>query len=195
MTNEQLIPFLAGEVHEAWCERLIREIMIVDNVNWDQANEKLQFIEADNKSFCTSIPLGYVACAPYAAGIALSISAAIISTPMVFDLTTASWFNENYVTADVAEAKDLETWLEVGSWTWSWMEPLLGQVSFFLLCFQFARNQMLNMNWKPYTYFVKTQRAKALQRKYNKYDQMVLEQFSVTDTWSSFAWSSLIGRR
>ncbi len=36
----------------------------------------------------------------------------------VFDLNTALWFNEYFVTADVAEPADLETWLEVGSWTW-----------------------------------------------------------------------------
>jgi hypothetical protein len=29
-----------------------------------------------------------------------------------------------------------------GSWTWSWMEPPLGHISFFLLCLQFARNQV-----------------------------------------------------
>ena len=31
------------------------------------------------------------------------------SLPMVFDLTTALWFNEYFVTADVAEPEDLET--------------------------------------------------------------------------------------
>lgn len=38
-------------------------------------------------------------------------------------------FNEHYVTTDVADDKDLETWLEVGSWTWGWNEPVLGTVS------------------------------------------------------------------
>ena len=28
-----------------------------------------------------------------------------------------------YVTTDVPDDKDLETALEVGSWTWNWMEP------------------------------------------------------------------------
>ena len=49
---------------------------------------------------------------------------------------TCLWFNEGFVTTEVAEAKDLETWLEVGSWSWTWMEPPLGQISFFLLCLQ-----------------------------------------------------------
>ena len=31
------------------------------------------------------------------------------------------------MTTDIPEPRDLETWLEVGSWTWGWMEPPLGQ--------------------------------------------------------------------
>ena len=42
-------------------------------------------------------------------------------------------------------------WLEVGSWTWGWNEPVLGTVSFVLLAFQFARNQMVNLGARPYT--------------------------------------------
>ena len=36
-------------------------------------------------------------------------AAGVGSLPMVFDLTTALWFNEYFVTADVAEPEDLET--------------------------------------------------------------------------------------
>jgi hypothetical protein len=54
--------------------------------------------------------------------------------PMVFDLYTASYFNTLYVTTDIPEPKDLETVLEVGNWTWGWMEPPLGTISFFILC-------------------------------------------------------------
>ena len=32
--------------------------------------------------------------------------------------------------------------LEVGSWSWNWMEPPLGQLSFFLLCLQYSRAQV-----------------------------------------------------
>ena len=153
--------------------------------------------------------------------------------PLVFDLDTALWFNERYVTTEVAPDEDLETcvpspicvcacththththvyeyiyykshptrtshvcplpihniciihiyiyihiiirtdeyicmyvscthththsliykyrWLEVGSWTWGWNEPVLGTVSFVLLAFQFARNQMVNLGTRPYT--------------------------------------------
>ena len=31
---------------------------------------------------------------------------------------------------------------EVGTWTWTWMEPMIGTASFALLCAQFARAQV-----------------------------------------------------
>ena len=40
------------------------------------------------------------------------------------------------MTTDVPEDRDLETPLEVAIWTWSWMEPPLGQISFLLLTMQ-----------------------------------------------------------
>lgn len=42
----------------------------------------------------------------------------------MFDVNVALWFNENFVTTDVASDEDLETYLEVGAWTWNWMEPV-----------------------------------------------------------------------
>ena len=47
------------------------------------------------------------------------------------------WFNDVMVTTDIPPPEDLETVLETGSWAWNWMEPPLGQLSFFLLCVQF----------------------------------------------------------
>ena len=61
---------------------------------------------------------------------------AFASIPLCFHFQTALWFNEHYVTTEVPPKEDLETILEVGSWTWNWMEPPLGQVSFFLLALQ-----------------------------------------------------------
>ena len=58
----------------------------------------------------------------------------IYSFPVVFDANVAHWFNNLYVTTDIPEPKDLETMFEVGNWTWGWMEPPLGTISFFILC-------------------------------------------------------------
>jgi len=81
---------------------------------------------------------------------------------MIFHLETVDLFNNLYVTSDRPEPKDLETPLEVGSWAWNWMEPPLGQISFFLLCMQYARAQMENLGLKPYTKWYKDRRARIL---------------------------------
>ena len=49
---------------------------------------------------------------PYKVGIAGGLISAAVTIPLCFDLNTALWFNECYVTTDVPEGKDLETWLE-----------------------------------------------------------------------------------
>lgn len=49
--------------------------------------------------------------------------------------------------------------LEVGSWSWNWMEPPLGTISFFLLCMQFAREQRVNIGIKPFTERLKLHQA------------------------------------
>jgi hypothetical protein len=87
-------------------------------------------------------------------------------------------FNEHFVTTDVPEAKDLETVFEVGSWSWNWMEPILGQVSFFLLCLQFSRAQIQKLGIKPYTEVVKSFRANRLAAAFPKYDAGVLKGYS-----------------
>ncbi len=67
----------------------------------------------------------------------------------VASCVVASLYESKYVCmcvcVDVPEAKDLETWLEVGGFAWNWMEPPLGTISFVLLCMQFARSQLQNL--------------------------------------------------
>ena len=61
---------------------------------------------------------------PYKIGLFTAVTAGIVSIPLVFDLETAIWFNDTYVTAEAAGEGETDTWLEVGSWTWNWMEPV-----------------------------------------------------------------------
>ena len=133
MDNQSLITIAHMNNHEACSEVLKRNIMAVDNVGYDDACKKFKEIAAKNREGML------LAAMPYQVGFALAGTAAFCSIPLVFDLNTAMWFNENFVTTDVPEPQDLETFLEVGSWTWNWMEPPLGQISFFLLCLQFSR--------------------------------------------------------
>ena len=96
----------------------------------------------------------------------------------MFDLDTALKFNELYVTADVADDKDLETFLEVGGWTWGWMEPVLGTASFVLLTLQFARAQLKNMGIMPFTNAMRVKRGEYLVQHYPRYDRSILISFA-----------------
>eukprot|EP01052_Picozoa_sp_SAG31_P028159 SAG31_NODE_2694_length_5235_cov_3.558995_4_plen_101_part_00 len=93
----------------------------------------------------------------------------------------ALWFNENYVTSDVPPDSDLETMWEVGTWTWNWMEPPLGEISFVLLALQFVRAQMQNIGWRPYTAYMVERRAIRLCKRYSKYSRRVVHDFAIND--------------
>lgn len=133
MNNDQLITLGAMGNSDARKEILKRHIMVVDNVSYADACHTLEKIAAKNREGMWLLTI------PYKVGIAVAVTFAFGSIPMVFDLGTVEWFNEIYVTTDVPEPRDLETPLEVGAWSWSWMEPPLGQMSFFLLCMQYTR--------------------------------------------------------
>jgi hypothetical protein len=133
MDNSTLITLAAMEDHEACSEMLIRHIMTRERSSYTTALRSFYELEAFHKQGMTVYLL------PYQVGVATAVTAAFCSIPLVFHLPTVHWFNELYVTTDIPEPQDLETWLEVGSWSWNWMEPPLGQISFFLLCLQFSR--------------------------------------------------------
>ena len=107
--------------------------MATDGVRYDQACKTFEAIALKNREGMALQAL------PYTIATTAAIVAALGSVQMVFDLDTALWFNERFVTTDVPEPKDLETFLEAGTWTWQWMEPPLGTFSFILLCLQFSR--------------------------------------------------------
>eukprot|EP00293_Proteomonas_sulcata_P007526 CAMPEP_0184289506 /NCGR_PEP_ID=MMETSP1049-20130417/1966_1 /TAXON_ID=77928 /ORGANISM="Proteomonas sulcata, Strain CCMP704" /LENGTH=287 /DNA_ID=CAMNT_0026596355 /DNA_START=148 /DNA_END=1011 /DNA_ORIENTATION=- len=181
LPNEVLLVYCAQGDHQAHRERLIRNIMDVDQLDWDSAQPKLDEIEAANKAHMWFFTL------PYKVGIFTSVTAGLISFPMVFHLDTALWFNEHYVTTEVAAPEDLETWLEVGSWTWAWNEPVMGQLSFFLLALQFARNQMVNQKFRPYTERLLEYRANRLCTQFPQYSEMILSDFARSDEFSGGA--------
>ena len=176
LPNELIISAAIEGDQDAIEERLIREIMAVDGLSWDDARPIFLEMVRENRKGLFMITL------PYKVGVASAVVAGVISLPMVFDYNTVLWFNEFYVTSDVPEAKDLETPLEVGSWAWNWMEPPLGQVSFFLLCMQFARAQLQNLDKKPYTEYIKATRARRLCQAFPKYSPSIVTAFSKGDS-------------
>jgi hypothetical protein len=130
MPGDVLLVMAASGDQEAREERLIREIMAVDRVNWPEARQTFLGILAANRKGLLYATL------PYKIGICVSFTAGVLSFPLIFHLDTVLVFNELYVTTDVPEARDLETPLEVGAWSFKWMQAPLGQISFFLLCMQ-----------------------------------------------------------
>ena len=176
--NDVLLTAAMAGDQEAREERLIREIMHVKNVSWKDAQPEFKKIVNSNRNGL------FLATLPYKVGIAASLVMGFGSVPMIFDLNTVMWFNDLYVTSDVPEAKDLETPLEVGSWAWNWMEPPLGQMSFFLLCMQYARNQLTNLGAKPYTQWFLSRRSDRLAREFPNYCEHILKSFSEGDPLS-----------
>lgn len=176
MDNSSLVVLGSVGVHEAHKEILKRHIMTVDRCNYDVAQETYAKMSKANKEYM------FVLALPYQIGIATAITAGFVSLPMVFHYGTAEWFNHYFVTSDMPEPKDLETLLEVGSWTWGWNEPVIGTLSFFLLTFQFSRSQLDNLGVKPYTHKVKQWRAERLAEKFPQYDINVVMNYSKSST-------------
>eukprot|EP00567_Pseudictyota_dubia_P004520 CAMPEP_0197440258 /NCGR_PEP_ID=MMETSP1175-20131217/6805_1 /TAXON_ID=1003142 /ORGANISM="Triceratium dubium, Strain CCMP147" /LENGTH=234 /DNA_ID=CAMNT_0042970327 /DNA_START=337 /DNA_END=1041 /DNA_ORIENTATION=- len=172
MDDTSVFTLAALNVTDARIEVLKRHIMSVDGVSYEQAEKTFDEIAAVNRKGLLMHTI------PYKLGIGASLIAAFASFPLCFHEPTVFYFNHNFVTADIPESKDLETALEVGSWAWNWMEPPLGQISFFLLCLQYARSQIQNIGIRPYTAYIKAKRAKNLAESFPKYDEQLLSAYS-----------------
>lgn len=71
-----------------------------------------------------------------------------------------------------------DTILEVGMWTWGWMEPPLGTISFFILCMQFAAQQRLNLGLQPFTEWLKSRKADQFNLAYPMYDRYIVRDYA-----------------
>mmetsp|Transcript_11034 Transcript_11034/g.25932 ORF Transcript_11034/g.25932 Transcript_11034/m.25932 type:complete len:246 (-) Transcript_11034:82-819(-) len=176
LPNDTLIILAEQGNHQACAERLVRHIMTVDSMDHHTASKHLHKIKSENKRVVWWMTL------PYKVGMTTAVVAGIGSIPMVFSGTAAKWFNSHFVTMEVPEPADLQTILEVGSWTWNWMEPPLGTASFVLLTLQFARAQMLNMDLTPYTNWVQKYRARRLVSLFPQYDKNILSDYARTSS-------------
>lgn len=175
MRHEQILQLSAEGIPEAREEALIRNIMGVDEIDYDEAGRVLKTIAKANRK---NVSLHHI---PHKVGLVGAIFAGFASVPMVFHLGTVQAFNELYVTADVPSPDELDTWLEVGSWSWAWMEPLIGQASFLLLTMQFARSQLQNLGLMPYSDYTRDRRAKRLIELYPRYNPDFVAAFSRSD--------------
>jgi hypothetical protein len=133
MENASLVALGGMGNHHARTEMVKRHIMSVDDCSYPAACWKFLQIEEKNHADM------YLLALPFQVGLASAVGAGFISVPMVFHLPTVEFFNEHFVTAEHPPMKELETALEVGSWSWNWMEPPLGVSTFVLLCLQYMR--------------------------------------------------------
>ena len=152
-------------------ERMVREVMLVDKVSREEATEVVRGMARKNAEGMTMSVL------PYQIGINAAYVGAWVSIPMVFSIQVAKKFNEVMVTTDVPEPADLHTTLECGMWTWGWMEPPLGTISFFLLCLQYARDQKINIGQKPWTTYWREKQGDQLAAAYPQYHQQIVRDY------------------
>lgn len=73
-----------------------------------------------------------------------------------------------------AQIGEADTMLEVGSWAWSWMEPPLGTISFFILCLQFAREKRLEIGFQNWPQRVADIEGAKLAAAYPQYDKHIV---------------------
>jgi len=117
--------------------------------------------------------------APYLFSIYFALVAGWASLPLVFHFQTALVFNDWFVTADPPERGDADTWLEVGAWSWNWMEPPLGTISFFLLCIQFAREQRMSIGGQAMAEVMQQNQADHLRERFPRYAGAALQRYAV----------------
>jgi len=161
-------------------ERLVRDVMRVEQVPWIEAREKVDGeINNANDSFAWLVRM------PYQIGVWGGFIASVTSVPLVFHRGLAVWFCETFVHDDLPDGgiEDLDTFWKVGAWTWGWMEPYLGTASFVLLGLQFTRINMQRLHWKPYTERVLEWRAERLARRYPQYNADIVKEYSEADPW------------
>ena len=108
LSNPQLFLLAESIGHAGACrERMRREIMAVDNVEYSETSATLLAMANHIKGNHNYLK------APYLVGIYAALVSGWVSLPLVFHYQTASIFNDNFVTADPPEVGDADTWLEV----------------------------------------------------------------------------------
>jgi hypothetical protein len=90
-SNEAIFSLAIHGSHGARRERLVREVMRQDNVDWVTARTKVETINTENDKY------GWVVKMPYQAGMLLGISGALASVPLTFHKPTVVWFAEHVV--------------------------------------------------------------------------------------------------
>jgi hypothetical protein len=106
-------------VHGAFKERMLREVMRRDHVSYGEAFKVLSKMNEVSERQIWLYKL------PYRLGFTATFLIGGASVPCVFHKETAIWFCENFVKEEIpTDPEVLDTMFKVGTWTWSWMEPV-----------------------------------------------------------------------
>eukprot|EP00656_Telonema_subtile_P048943 TRINITY_DN5978_c0_g1_i2.p1 TRINITY_DN5978_c0_g1~~TRINITY_DN5978_c0_g1_i2.p1 ORF type:complete len:230 (-),score=52.75 TRINITY_DN5978_c0_g1_i2:88-777(-) len=168
LSNEALaIAARSPEAHDVHQERLIRDIMATDEVEYDKAAARMEEVFLYNQTRRTIL-------LPYEVGLAGTMLCAILCFPVVFHDGTATAFAD-FIGA--TEECPPGTFADVGTWSWAWMEPMMGTASFSLLCLQQLRLQMSRLAFKPYYDYVQSRRANQLAAHYPRYNRTIIKEF------------------
>ena len=157
------------ESHDLHQERLIRDIMAIDNVQYEDAAEKMKEVFAANRRGLTMV-------LPLEAGCVLFAGLSMVCFPLVFHFETSQAFAD-FVMASYDEIPETGRWREhglanTGSWSWTWMEPIICVFS----CWQ-QRNQMKKLALRPYTNLIRSRRANRLAGLYPQYTRSIVKDF------------------
>jgi len=168
LSNEALAIAARDEnAHDLHQERLIREIMATDEVEYPAAAEKMKemfSVHAARKP------------GPIEIGGGLAGLAGIVAVPLVFNLEAAVWFSDT-VGATHDGVPEIRSWANTGTWTWAWMEPMIGTASFVILCMQLGRSQFKKLAFKPFTDMIRSKRANRLAKLYPMYTRSIVKDF------------------
>merc|ERR1719440_537813 len=157
--------------HFAHRERMIREIMAIDNVSWEKAHDRLTEMDEYKERYYWFTTM------PYRVGITVATFMGIASVFLVFEPNTAHWYGINIAGEDLPEDKeDVHdmTINQVGTWTWGWMEPMIGTATFVLLCAQFMKANIIKLNMKSWMELVETKKSDLLADKFPRYDRSIV---------------------
>ena len=176
--DDSILAVMASQgVHGAFKERMLREIMRADKCNYGDAYAVLGRMNTENEKVMSLYKL------PFQIGIASTLAVGAAAIPMVFDRDVAMWFCEEFVKDDLPDPEEISTVFKVGTWTWSWMEPMIGTASFVLLALQLVRSHMQKIDVKPFGSYVESRRADHLTAKFPAYEREIVRDYAKSDPW------------
>jgi len=175
LPHEVLLIAAINGNHDARQEVLTRNIMAVDGVDWHTAAKTAMEIKLCAQSG------NWLGRLPYQVGFVVATTVGLGSIPLCFHLDTVLAFNDAFVTCDPPEEGDVDTWLEVGSYSWNWMEPPLGQASFGILCAQLATSALLVLGFAPNGDWMSNMRARRVVAEYPQYNERVLRDYATSN--------------